>query len=248
MKKAILFISAVFFLASASSVWAQGKALEKLKQEGKNATEAAVATAAGKVRQTILERLKEKLPFLLPAGINQATITVGPGATLPTTVKVSKEGQGEITLNLTDKTNLLRKFGGKASLAELKVGDIVTARGKWQDSDKAVLEVRVLRDLSLQKRTGTFWGKIKSIDGTKGFVLTTANRGELSVLVSAGTKIVDRKERKLSFTDLVVDHRVRVTGLWDVGQKVITEVKTIKDWTIGPKVSPTASPSATPAP
>ncbi len=244
MKKTILILTALVFLIGASAVQAEGKALGKIKQD-KDQT----ATAAGKVRQTLLEGLREKFPFLLPAGINQATITVGPGTAFPTTIKVNKEGKGEITLNLTDKTQLLRKYGGKSSLAELRVGDLITARGTWQDSDKAILNARVVKDLSVQKRKGTFWGKIKSTGGNS-FVLDTVTRGDLTVTIASGTKIVDRRERPLTLTDLLVAHRVRVSGVWDTQAKTLTEVTVIKDWSLAPKpsgtVTPTSAPTAVP--
>lgn len=196
-----------------------------------------VSTPPGQLKLRIWERLREHFPFLLPAGVNRATISSIAGTTLPTAIKVNKDGK-TITLNITEKTVILRKFGGKSSLAELHVGDIVTARGTWEDKETAILDTRVLRDISIQKRFGTFWGKIKSISG-QTFVLETSQRGEQTVTLAGSTKIVDRKEKTISFSDLKIEHRVRVTGLWDSTLKTISEVKTIKDWSIGPVVSPT---------
>lgn len=124
----------------------------------------------------------------------------------------------------------------------MHVGDIVTARGTWQEAEKVILETRVLRDLSLQKRNGTFWGKVKSLEATgKSFVLDTNKRGDQTVFVTDSTEIFDRRQRVLGFADLAVGHRVRVTGVWDSTQKTIEEVKSIKDWSIGP--NPTATPT-----
>lgn len=192
----------------------------------------------------IFDKLKEEFPFLLPAGINRAVITSLGGSTPPTAINIIKDGK-TITLNITSKTLILRKFGGKSNLSELHIGDMVTARGTWEDSEKAVLNTRVLRDLSIQKRHGAFWGKITSIDATgKTFVLETAGRGEQKVFASSGTKIVDRRERNINFSDLAVGHRVRVTGLWDPALKQIDSVRLIKDWSVGPK--PSLTPTTTP--
>lgn len=194
------------------------------------------------LRQQIWERLKEELPFLLPAGVNRAEITSIKGTTPPTEIDIIKDNK-TITLKITEKTLILRKFGGKSSLTELHVGDIVSARGEWQDSSRAVLDTRVLRDLSIQKRPATFWGKIKSVNlSDKSFVLETVIRGDQKVLVGEETKIVNRREQEISLADLVVGHRVRVTGLWDANLRQIDQVRMIKDWSIGPKTTPSPLP------
>lgn len=194
------------------------------------------------LRQQIWEGLHRRFPFLLPAGINRLEIKEISGTTLPAEVKVVK-GDQSVTLKISDKTIILRKFGGKSSISELHIGDTVTARGTWVDETKAVLDTRVLRDLSIQKRHGTFWGKIKSINSeVKTFVLETAGRGEQQVFVGSETKIVSRNQIVLTFADLAVGHRVRVTGLWDLTLKTIGEVKTIKDWSLPPKNTLTPTP------
>lgn len=248
MKKyVILLLTAMLFLTAATTVeakgWQLGRFLSQASIKGER-KEIKEATTSSKVKESIWEGLRRSFPFILPAGVNQATISSIGGTTLPTTIIVNKESKN-ITLSITEKTIILRKFGGKSSLSELHIGDIVTARGTWVDETKAVLDTRVLRDLSIQKRHGTFWGKIKSINvEAKTFALETAGRGDQQVFVDGTTKIVSRNQKVLTFTDLIVGHRVRVTGLWDSTLKTISEVKTIKDWTLSPK--PTLTPTPTP--
>lgn len=187
-----------------------------------------------------VKELREKHNWLLPFGFNQVEIKSISSITPPANLGVSKEDK-TYTVKVTEKTLLLRKFGGKSDLAEFSVGDIVSVRGKWTDETKTTLEARVIRNLSIQKRKGTFWGTIKSkeTDG-KTFVLTSVNKGDQTVITGEGTKIVDRAAKAITFADLKVGDRVRVSGLWDSKLNKITEVTRIKDWSIGPvKISPT---------
>lgn len=198
-----------------------------------------------RIENRILERIREKFPFLLPAGVNKATITEISGTTLPTTIKVIKESKN-ITLNITDKTVILRKFGGKSNLSELHVGDIVSARGIWmqvEGSEETILDTRVLRDISIQKRKGTFWGSIESV-GDNSFVLLTARRGRQTVRVSSTAKIINRRAQIITFADLKAGHRVRVSGVWDSTLNLIEEVTTIKDWSIPVFPKPSLTPEA----
>jgi hypothetical protein len=198
-----------------------------------------------KLKQQILERLRARFPRLLPAGFNRGEIISLSGITFPATVKVKHEG-GEVTLKVTDKTKILRRIGGKASLSELKIGDIVSGRGVWEDDARAILDTRVLRDLSVEKRQGTFWGLVKSL-GNDSLVFEVKNKGEIKVYVGSSTKIVDRQGKEIRFSDLKVNHRIRVTGLWDNSLKQVEAVKLIKDWSTGAIVqSPT--PTLTPIP
>ena len=246
MKKFIVTsVTFLLFLTAATTVEAKGWQADRLSQASiKEETKEIKEAVQSKIKESIWERLRLSFPFLLPAGINRLAIKEISSTTLPAEIKVVK-GDQSITLKISGKTIILRKFGGKSSLAELHVGDIVTARGTWVDETKAVLDTRVLRDLSIQKRYGTFWGKIKSINSeAKTFVLETVGRGEQQVFVGSETKIVSRNQTVLTFSDLVIGHRVRVTGLWDSTLKTIEEVKTIKDWSLPPK--PTVTPTPTP--
>lgn len=201
-----------------------------------------------KLQERIKEKIWQEFPFLLPAGVNEAKIVSIGGSSFPTTITVVKESKN-ITLNITEKTNILRKYGGKSSLNELKVGDIVTARGKWQDSDSVVLNTLVLRDLSIEKRKATFWGIIKSLDLlNKTVIFQTNKRGELKVIVGSETAIVNRRHQAISFSDLMAGDRIRVSGIWAVILKQMEEVRLVKDWTAGPKPSVTVTPTLTPVP
>lgn len=118
-------------------------------------------------------------------------------------------------------------------MIEFTEGDILSVRGKWLDEEKTTLEARVIRNLSIQKRKGTFWGTIKKIEADgKTFTLTSANRGDQTVVTDASTKFIDRSAKPITSADLKEGHRVRVSGLWDNKLNKITEVSRIKDWSL----------------
>lgn len=178
------------------------------------------------------ETRQQKYPFVNFAGIRWATIeSIGTNF-----IVVKMKDEKTATLNITDKTVILKKFGGKSSMTELKVGDIVTAVGTWTQTDPPVLETKVLRDLSILKRKATFWGKIKSISGDT-FVLSTIFRGELTIKTDGETKFVNRREETIVFSDLKEGHRVRVKGIWDQTLKLVEEVSLVKDWSVNDKLS-----------
>ncbi len=259
MKKAIFLLSLFLCLTLVSPAEAKSEKGKGLGQRIIQSVQEALSPGQissgtprikNQVQQTIWERLKAKFPKLLPAGLNQAEVISIAGTVLPTEVVVSYEGK-EVTLKLSQKTLILRKYGGQAALSELKKGDLVSARGTWEDSEtKAVLDVRVLRDLSLEKRQATFWGKITAL-GEGSLTMETSKKGSLTIIVGSSTKIVDRRERSVPLTSLAVGHRVRVTGLWDVAEERMDPVRLIKDWSLGPKPTsqlPTVTPAITPTP
>lgn len=253
----ILFglLSLGLFLSSASSVFAQTPTLtptsslkntiKEQKKEIKDEFKEKIQESKEQ-RKTITEEFKNRISSLiLRKGVVNGKISTISGTTVPTTIIINK-GSKTTTLNITNKTNLLRKFGGKSSLSEMKVGDQVNAVGTWTDSNKNTLDAKVVRDLSIQKRFGAFWGKIKSITDASSFVLETIERGNQTVKTDGNTKIVNRKEVPISFSDLKVGDRVRVKGVWDSALKSIEEVTSIKNWTLMPK--PLLTPTPTPTP
>lgn len=149
-----------------------------------------------------------------------------------------KNGGNKITINISDKTILLRKFGGKSSFSEFHQENSVQIRGNWTDDNKNTIDAKNIRNLSIQKRNATFWGKIKSIDN-QTFIIQSLERGELTVKPDSNTKIMSRNEKAISFSDLQTRHRVRVSGVWDSVLKTLDEVKTIKDWSLPAYPTPT---------
>lgn len=144
---------------------------------------------------------------------------------------------------LTDtKTQFRRLFWGKSSMEEISVNDLVKVIGKWQNEEKTQIKATLIRNLSIQKRHGTFFGVVKSI-GEKSFVIQTAQRGEIIIEVSDTTKLVDRVMDEIVFSDIKVGHKIRIKGVWDKANSTLTEVSQIKDFSI--PVKPSSEPEST---
>lgn len=189
------------------------------------------ATAPG--LQRLLEKRLEKFTG------KRAVITTGKVvAKEGTTLTIIRDGENYTVLT-DEKTQFRRKFWGKSSLEEISVGDLVNIIGKWTSEEKTEIRAILIRNLSVQKRRGVFFGKIKSVSGS-GFVMETAKKSELAVTIEASTKLVNRKMEVITLADIKVGHRVRVRGLWDSTKKTITEVKQVKDFSI--PVIPSPSP------
>lgn len=161
---------------------------------------------------------------------------------------LTKDGK-TITVNTSSDTKFIRHFWGKSSLSELSVGDKVNVWGKWTDDTQTTLDAKLVRNLSVMKRFGVFFGQISSL-GSGGFVMHTLNRGDLTVTIGSA-KLVNRKEQAISASDLKSGDRVRVKGVWDKVNKKLTEVTQVKDFSLpqkgtGATPTPTASVTATP--
>lgn len=129
------------------------------------------------------------------------------------------------TVNVTDKTTLRRKFGSASNLGEFVVGHILQISGRL--TAETVIDARVIRNMSIQKRNATFTGKIESFDSTNQmFTLKPVARKVVVVTVSPTTKITEKSKPK-TFADLQVGMKVTVSGVWDTTNSTLTEVKKI---------------------
>lgn len=163
-----------------------------------------------------------------------ATVSGVSGSTLT----VTKDGR-TYAVNTDSSTIFRRHFWGKSSISEISINDQVNVWGKWTDDAKTTIQAKMIRDLSIMKRFGAFVGTISNLNGST-FTLNTVNRGAQSVTLIGSTKCVNRKEQTISCsTDLQNGHRVRVKGMWDAKNKVITEVTQVKDYSLPPLTTPT---------
>jgi len=211
-------------------------------QEARHATQEA--------RQEVRKEVKEKIatqPGLLKFFVQAAIIRQGKITAKGTnSLTVEKDGK-TYTVNIDDKTQLRRRFWGKATLTEMQVGDTVNVFGKWTDDTHTTILARLVRDVSIQRRFGIFIGTVQSLL-SNGFTLQTVHRGIQTVTVSSSTKFVNRREEAITQGDVTVGHRVRVRGLWDKAASTITEVSKVKDFSLPPitKLTPIPTPTVTP--
>lgn len=139
-------------------------------------------------------------------------------------------------VNMSTTTNLIREFGGKSSLTEFSVGDKIIVFGKFTDSSQTTIDANTIRDISIQKRWGAFFGKVTTIN-SDNFVMTTIERGTQTVYFGTA-KFVNRKEVGIIYGDVKIGDRVRVKGVWDKTLNKINEVTQVKDFSL-PVIVPT---------
>jgi len=154
-------------------------------------------------------------------------------------IKVSDNNDGKVyQVNITEKTQLRRHFWGRSSLAEFSVGDEVNVIGRYNNEEKTTIDAILIRNKSIQKRWGVFFGEVLSKDGSV-LIIKNVNRGELKVYVTNSTKLLNRRGETINLNDVQVGHRIRVKGVWDKLSKEIRETEEIKDFSV--PVLPTKS-------
>jgi len=163
-----------------------------------------------------------------------------------TSITVDNSGTS-VKIDIQSNTHFRRKFWGSSDINEISVGDAVDVVGRWTSELKTEIKAVLIRDLSIQKRNGTFFGTVKSITDT-GFVMTTIQRGEETVTLDSSTKLINRKQLAITASDIQVGQTIRVRGMWDSTSFTITEVTEVKDFSIPPFASPGALPVPTSTP
>ena len=165
------------------------------------------------------------------AAIGTGTVTAKTSS-IPGTLTITKDSK-TYTVNVDTNTQLRRRFWGKATWDEISVGDMVNVIGQWADDAHTTINARLVRDTSIQKKFGVFFGTV-SANGGSTITITTA-RGTETVSISSSTKLVNRKEQTILITDIKVGNKVRVRGLWDMKLNTITEVNIVKDYSLPTK-------------
>lgn len=219
-------------------------AVDSLGQEIKNSVKAEIeanaqiSTTPGQLGKNIKKAVKNRLEdnflnkvksFLkknlrFEARVSGEITVIG-------TDSFSIEGEdGTFEINVTDKTQLLMKFGGKSKLGDFKVGDEVKVFGKFTDETKLTIDAKVVKNNSIQKRKGAFFGKV-TVKNDDNFVMETLKRGIQTVYFETA-KFVQRNEKDMTYSDVKVGDRVRVKGTWDKSLNKITDIIQIKDFSI----------------
>lgn len=180
--------------------------------------------------------LRKAFDFKGRAAIGTCAVT----GIVDATITCMREGK-TYTVVTDSKTQFRRRFWGKATVEDIQVGHEINVVGSWADDAQTSVLARLVRDTSIQKRFGVFFGTVKSLTST-GWVMDTINRGSQTVTVSSSTKIVNRKGDAVAQADIVVGHKVRIRGLWDNKANTVTEVKEVKDFNVPIKPTPTPTP------
>ena len=167
------------------------------------------------------------------AVIKEGTLTTKKGNVLT----VTKDDK-IYTVIIDSRTQLRRKFWGKSTLSEMQEKDTVNIIGKWTDADQTKITAKLVRDLSIQKRYGVFFGQVKSTTAT-GLVMETINRGSQTVTYSSTTRFINRKNQILKKDQIKEGDKVRIKGTWNSQANTITEVVQVKDFNLPQVITPT---------
>jgi hypothetical protein len=158
-------------------------------------------------------------------------------------IKVSDNKDGKIyQVNITEKTQLRRHFGGKSSLSEFSVGDEVNVIGRYTDETKSTIEAVLIRNKSILKKWGAFFGDVLSKEGNV-LTIKTVSRGDFKVYIVDSTKLINRREQVITLDDIQVGHRIRAKGVWDSNLKEIKETDEVKDFSLPPPPMKSLTPT-----
>lgn len=255
----LIFLSALLTISStvqAQSIFPTGRGLRNyVKNEISN--EMGITITPGQFRKEVREDILSGTPaptgflnqvknfikknFRFGARVQGTILSIGSGS-------LSMQGNDGKTyqINISSTTNLIRAFGGKSSLSEFSVSDKIMVFGKFTDTTDTAINANTVRDLSIQKRWGTFFGKVATLN-SDNFVFQTYERGSQTVYFGTA-KFINRKETVITYGDIKVGDRVRVKGVWDKTLNQIKEVTEVKDFSNPVIVKPTSVPSPTPTP
>lgn len=113
----------------------------------------------------------------------------------------------------TSQAVLVRKNGTAMRFEELLVGDRIEVRGTlWPDNSMNALYVR---NMSLYTHTGTFTGKIASIDPANNtFTMQSRTYGTQTVRTD-GFTTYKKNSKSVTFKELETGYSVTVKGVWD---------------------------------
>ncbi|MBI4426702.1 MAG: hypothetical protein HY567_03930 [Candidatus Kerfeldbacteria bacterium] len=162
------------------------------------------------------------LPWAVHAATVEGSLVAMSGTSLPAVLTV-QSGATTYAVNVTVDTKLVRKFGGPSSLEEFAVGDLLSIEGTVTGT---TIDATKIKNLSIQRKSSLFWGKILSIDATaKSFMLDPSkpkkNLPDQTVLTNSKTKVF-QGNRAGDFDDLAVGMTVKVIGVWRKSQNQLT--------------------------
>ncbi len=139
------------------------------------------------------------------------------------------------TIKTDSKTQIVRRFSGRAEFSEVGVGDLLSVNGTLDTTATTpTILAKNIRDYSIEKRNMSFGGVIKSIDSASSSFMIgvhkngenkenkmTAVGAEIKVVVSSSTKIT-KGDVIIALSDLKVGDKVLVArGVLDTVSKAL---------------------------
>ncbi len=254
MKKLFItsFLAFSLILPTISGVYAREPRLGFLNDDTNGGTNPAQITRGeerGENRPNILNNIKNGLKNLGFGVHISGSLTAINGSTLT----VSTQNNGSVTVNILANTQIRRRFWGKTTLSEFSTGDNVQVIGSWTDGNKTAINAVLVRDVSIEARWGVLFGTV-TVNNSTTLTVNTFSRGTVTVDLSGSTKLVNRNQQTITVGDIQVGNKVRIKGIYDLTSKVVVTTDEVKDFSIPaqgsltPTVAPTATPTLTPTP
>lgn len=165
------------------------------------------------------ERVKHKIDVQVSL-LGKATSVSG------TTIVLTANNGATYTVNV-NTARIIRKFGAAMTVNDIQTNDQLFVQGVLMGATTGTtgttIQAKLIQDMSLQARNGSFAGTIQSISGNS-FVLQSANRGLQTIFTSSTTKIL-KGNVTASLTDLTVGATVKVDGVWNNTNSNVTANK-----------------------
>ncbi len=236
-----LFVLSTVLISASPAYAILGQNLrETVKETVEAGKEAGLSPAAVRknVREEVKAQITEKNEGLMERIKNfvkkrirfNARITGEVASVGENTLTVTGDDGKSYVLNINSETKLVRRFGGLSTISEFNVGNKINAFGVFTSEDETTVDVKMIRNLSIQKKWGVFFGTVKS-KGDASFTLESSNRGTQTVYVE-GAEFKNRREEEMVYADVQVDQRVRVKGMWDRSSNEITDVDEVKNFSV----------------
>ena len=180
------------------------------------------------------------------------------GTTTPATLTVQMASGTTIAVTVSARTMLLRGHGGRSGLAELTVGDRLTADGSFETGSPTTFDARRLKDLSLAYThvvgsvAGVWSGGVTLSPARRGSPHSPYWRGEVvSVTLSPSTKIISGSvalaASAVNWTQTPA-LQVQVTGLYDTANHALPTLRADRVRILGMPGRPEPVATATPTP
>lgn len=220
-KKLLIVLMLSIFLTIPTTIQAEEtqNALQKRIEEKK-----AVLEQKKEEKTKMIESLKEKAKTINAVTKNGKVTSVN-GTTFGMNTKEGKS----FTVN-AESAQVLRKMGGKGVVSEFTIGDEVNVVGTFTDEAKTTIKAKLVRNTSIQRVKGTFMAKVIS-KSTNSMIIQPEKRSNQTVKISSTTKIINRKEQKMTFSEIQVNDQIRVKGVWNKENNEILSVEEVKDMT-----------------
>jgi len=144
-------------------------------------------------------------------------------------IVVTRDKGGQITVLIDERTKIFRRYEGKGSLKEIKIGHEVNVVGKME-GDGTTMRALMIRDLSIEKRFGEFKGTVKSLSG-QIIILKSKGRGDVRVDLT-GARILDKRGKEVTVSSIQPGYVVKAKGVWDSSDNTMTEVEAVKVYSV----------------